>query len=98
MGKDVKNQVTAVNGFDVDSLFDVADLRATEFIVKNQQADVFPFSILLYLFELALSNIGFGIRVLQLLDEGFYGSCASCSGKKFQFFKVFPDLKILLVF
>jgi len=98
VGKDVEDQVTAVDGFDVNGLFDVANLCSAEFIVKDQEADVFAFSVLFYFFELALSNIGFGVWVLQFLNKGFYGCRPSGGSMKLQFFKVFPDLKIFLFF
>lgn len=102
-GKDVENEVGAVENFHTQGALNVAQLFGREFIVENHHT-YFAFGVLLsfdvgaYLLEFSLTHIGYRRGAVELLRKALDGDSPCRFGQKLQFVKIFVGLALILVF
>lgn len=102
-GKDVENEVGAVENFHAQGALNVAQLFGREFIVENHHT-YFAFGVLLgfdvgaYLLEFSLTHIGYRRGAVELLRKALDGDSPCRFGQKLQFVKIFVGLALILVF
>ena len=97
-GKNIEDQVTAVEDLDLQHLFQVAQLTRAEFVVKNDHVRLVFGHIQPDLFQLSLPYKGSGMRMIQFLRKFPQRNCSGCFGQKSQLVHVFFYLVFFLVF
>ena len=88
-GEDVKDELRAVDDAHLQSGLDVTDLLGGEFIVEDDDVDLFGLVILLtggdesaYFVQLSLSEVGDAAGPVGALRETAHSACAGGSGEE----------------
>ena len=88
-GEYVEYKTVAVKDLHTQHFFDIPDLRCAEFVVKNDEINLFLFYKIGNFHQFAAAYKSPGIDGIQFLNE-FTGHFSPCSiGQKCKFFKVF---------
>jgi hypothetical protein len=84
-GKDVEDQLTAIQHLALDDLFQFADLSRREIIVKNNHIGLFIFDPFGEHLGLAGTDIGGGVDAIDLLNEPVHNDRSSTLSQRRQF-------------
>jgi len=97
-GKNVQDQIAAVNHFYIDGFFNVIYLCTCQLIIKDDDTNIFPFYISADLFQLSFAHKCSAIRMGQFLCKSFNRYGSGRFSKECQFIQVILYLLLSLIF
>ncbi len=99
MGEDFEYQARSVDNIAAaDDLLYISLLGAGKLVIKDDILDFMRLAVGLYFFELACTDIGCLICLVQSLDELFIPDSAGSFGEKLQLIEVFHGLSLPSLF
>ena len=100
-GKNIENERSTVQYLNLQLRFNVTYLFRRKFIVKNHHADFtfgffFITDILSDFFQLALADVGHGMRLIQLLGKPLHYFRPGCLSQECKLVQIFIGLTLIL--
>ena len=95
-GEDIQDQIRTVQNLYLQLFLDITQLLGGKFVIEYHQPDLVFHHIFLYLLQLAGTDKGHGVRIIQFLIKTFHSFDTCRIGQKGQFIQVFLHFLLIL--